>query len=148
MSMQPTPQRYVSPDTSPRRPRIILVGLIVLCGLFVYGYNVRLSELDQVQGKIVAMRAKVEVGKQKQAGLQVEFDDVGSDAYVEDMARDVLDYVRPGDNPVIMVKTTPVAPEAAIPGDEQDSPTPNLQPAAPVWQQWVDFFATDALHLR
>ena len=145
MSMQPTPQRYGSPDYSPRRPRIILVGLIVLCGFFVYGYNARLAELDQVEAKSVAVRAHVDTGLQKQAILKAEYTAVGSEAEIEDMARKVLDYVKPGDKPLTLYETAPVATEAT---PLADAPALAAPVSAPVWQQWVDFFASDQLHLR
>ena len=65
-----------------------MIGLIVLCGLFVYGYNGRLAERDRVQAEIVAMRADVDTSLQKQAELKAELAEVGSDANIEDKMRD------------------------------------------------------------
>ncbi len=143
MSMQPTSQRYGSSGYSARRPRLILIGLIGLCGLFVYAYNGRLAELDAVNAELASGRARADEVKRQHAELIHVHDQVRDDAYVDKVARPWLDYVQPGDIPTTIVKTAPAVNANAVLSAETAAAAPDARRSAPVWQQWVNFFAAD-----
>jgi len=64
-----------------RKPRIILVFLITLCGIFVYSYTARLGEKSRVQAAIVDMQARIETAKAEQYKLLDERDELNQPTF-------------------------------------------------------------------
>jgi cell division protein FtsL len=121
------------PTTAPRQA--LLFVLIVLCLLFVVGYASRLTEQTRLQVAIARQEARIVQAQQKQARLQAELTHVQSDAYVEQVAREQLGMVQPGDQLVIRVAPPP---EAVQPAPEPSVTA--MSPMPPPWQQWLELF--------
>lgn len=128
---------------SSRRARVFLALAIVLCALFAYQYAMRLQQLAAVQAEVAAKRVQVEQAQQRQQRLTAELEALQSPEYLERVARVNLDMAKPGDKVVITMMDTPRAPvvEGALNVLPASQGTAVTQ--APVWRQWVDFFAAD-----
>jgi cell division protein FtsB len=127
-----------------RKPRIILILLIGLCGIFVYSYTSRLGEQSHVQAEIVAMQARIDAAKAEQFELLGELDALSDADFLDRVAREKFGLAKPGDKLLVII----------------DEPSENanigngLVPATttnpidfrnfPVWQQWIVFFTTDS----
>jgi cell division protein FtsB len=144
MSMQPTSHRFGVSGYSARRPRLILISLIALCGLFVYGYNGRLERLSTARAAVSSEQARLERAVQKNAELQKSLDEARSDTFLEKVALTILGLSRSGDIPMTMVKTkVPTGADVASSNDTVAA-RPDPRRFTPVWQQWVDFFTAGA----
>jgi hypothetical protein len=128
-----------------RKPRFVLIFLLVLCALFIYGYTSRMDELAGLQAEMVAIQSRIDHAKQEQTKLVDERAYVTSPEYLNRTAREDFDMGKPGDRLVV-----PIPPEGGT------SVTGGMAVAAasvpettalafdphdlPVWQQWVTFF--------
>lgn len=128
---------------SSRRARVFLALAIVLCALFAYQYAMRLQQLAAIQAEVATKRVQVEQAQQRQQRLTAELEALQSPEYLERVARVNLDMAKPGDKVVITMMDTPRAPvvEGALNVLPASQGTAVTQ--APVWRQWVDFFAAD-----
>jgi cell division protein FtsB len=125
-----------------RKPRIILVFLIALCGIFVYSYTARLSEKSDVDAQIAAMQARIEGAKKEQYKLITERADLNQPDFLDRTAREDFGMVKPGDKLLVIVdesaksakvNNATVAAAATNPIDYRNSP---------IWKQWIVFFTT------
>lgn len=111
------------------------VGLLLAvvgpaCALILLATAQRAVEGYQLARQVEAMRREVAELREQNVELQRRIARYRSDAYIERVAREELNLVRPGDVPVIIVAPTP-APTAARP-----TPTPDI----PVPRQWLRHF--------
>ncbi len=143
----PTPNPTRFQMRSSRRPRLILILLIALCGVFVYSYTSRLQEKTQVETQIAAMHAKIEQASNQQYKLLEELARVRAPDFLDHKARREFGLAMPGDIVLTVVQLdtstgTPVQPaDVAAAEAVVDSPGP------PVWQQWMTLFTTEALRV-
>jgi cell division protein FtsB len=125
-----------------RRPNLLLILLIVLCGLFVYSYTARLGEKSVIDAEIAAMQARIDQAKMQQQELLAERAALRDPAYLDTVARTVLDHAKPGDKVLTIVKVPDSAAESPAQADlAAPAPAPAVSATLPVWQQWVSFFA-------
>jgi cell division protein FtsB len=149
--MAANPSQSLAPALRPsRKPRILLVLLLLLCGLFVYSYIGRQAERTVIEQEIEALRAQLVAGQQEQQRLQDELAYVAGPDYLDKVAREEFDMARPGDRVIIRVEKQPAAFTGSAPvgvqlSEPQASAAPNLRPlppAEPIWQQWLAFFSS------
>ena len=122
-------------DPTPDRRRVagvVVIALIGLCLLFIVGYAQRLAEKDAVTAQIAAMEQQIADAKVRSAVLTNELAQANDNAHIAAIARDALNLVQEGDQPLILI----------------DPPVPAAQPAAggvtaakpvstqPNWQRW------------
>ena len=136
---QPVPSFAMRPS---QKPRIILILLIALCGLFVYSYTSRLGEKARIESEIVAMQAKVEEAKAEQYELLEMLEQMNQSDYIDQLARKVFDYGRPGDIGLIIVDEPSSLTRAEANAAEAAAKAQDYR-NFPVWRQWVVFFTTD-----
>lgn len=130
-----------------RKPRLILIFLIGLCGLFVYSYTLRLIEKSGVETDIVRLQARIDAAKTEQFELLAEREALSEPDYLDRAAREIFDWARPGDKVLMMIKEPASAPDTAqAPAVTSVTPAVDLQ-NLPVWQQWVSFFTTESFAL-
>ena len=127
-----------------RKPRVILMILIALCGLFIYSYAMRLVEKSQVESEIVAMRSKIDAAKTEQYELTDELQGLTDDDYIDRIAREYFDYAKPGDKLLVIVDDQNRASPAAV-AVAQAVANPIDVRNFPVWQQWVVFFTSEKI---
>jgi cell division protein FtsB len=129
-----------------RKPRIVLIFLITLCGIFVVSYGARLGEKARVDSAIADMQARIEAAKNEQFELLDEQESLNEADFLDRVAREKFGYSKPGDTLLLIID------------DQSDSPAINEMAVAaptnpidfrnfPVWEQWVVFFTTDAFTL-
>lgn len=130
-----------------RKPRVILILLIALCGIFVYSYTSRLMEKAAIEAEIVEMQARIREAKAEQYQLTAELESLSQPDYIDKVAREDFGYAKPGDKVLVVVKEpTPSPLEDKTSGLAGATSTVDLR-NLPVWRQWVVFFTTDAFTL-
>ncbi len=147
------------------RSRLVLVGLIALCIVFVTSYTHKLKVKSQVLSEIRQNQQRVDETKQKNLVLQQRYDYVMSPDYVDNIAREDLDMAKKDDTVIVVVPSTPppITQTTGISGAitaaavQQFNATGNASSVTvtaapnhaattdthqvPVWQQWFSLFA-------
>jgi cell division protein FtsB len=130
-----------------RKPRIILIFLIALCGLFVHSYTARLAEKSRVEAQIIDMQARIEEAKSEQYELLEELEALSRPDYIDRVARSKFGYAQPGDKVLMMIQEPTSSPLVENVSAVAEAITSVDLRNLPVWQQWVVFFATEAYSL-
>lgn len=117
--------------TPKRNSRILWTIAIALFLVFFLSYAGRLAARAALEAKIEQQMASLAAAKAHQQELQQELTYVRSDAYVEEVARNELGMVQPGDQLLIVVDApSTLAEEQALNAQAAQEP--------PFWQQWLD----------
>jgi cell division protein FtsB len=131
-----------------QKPRVILMFLIALCGLFVYSYASRLAEKSRIEAEIVAMQSRIDEAKTEQYQLLEELDQVKQPDYIDRVAREKFNRAMPGDKVLVIIDES----EASTSNDTRGSASAATNPIDyrnfPIWQQWVVFFTSDHFTLK
>ncbi len=113
---------------SPSRARRawLLVGGLALFLLF--GYLVRLAQLQDLRAEIARQQQELQALRRQQASLEEERDLASEPSTIEALARQVLDMIRPGDQIYPMPEEGPAHPtEPQVEAPQAPSePTPLL----------------------
>ncbi len=117
-------------------PGLLLAVLGPACALILIATAQRAVESYQMSRQVEAARKEVADMRQQNLDLQAKIARYRSDTYVEKVAREELNMVRPGDQPVIVLAPTP---EATPIG----TPQPTATPAVSVPQQWLRRFVDE-----
>ncbi|HYY87451.1 MAG TPA: septum formation initiator family protein [Chloroflexota bacterium] len=123
-------KRFGPPPMSLRLIAVLTVPLL-LYALVATGQkaldNYRLNQQAD------ALRVEVRDLRAENIDLQQQILRARTDSAIEAIARQELGLIRPGDNPVVLVPTSP-APRAEAPA------APPSAPPSPPWRQWWDRF--------
>jgi cell division protein FtsB len=118
-------------------PPGLWLGILALaCVLLLIQTAQRAVASYQMTRDVEAARKELAEMKQRNVELQAQINKYRSDAYVEKVAREELNMVRPGDVPVIVLAPTP---EATPVG----TPRPTATPVVSVPQQWLRHFVDE-----
>lgn len=147
MTMNSSPSLTSLPQRPSRKPRLILIFLIALCGLFVYSYTMRLVEKAQVETKIVEMKARIGEAKNVQYQLLEEREGLSEPDYIDRVARENFGLAKPGDKVLVVIKEPVAAQQAADAPAAAAAATPVKLGYLPIWQQWINFFTTEDISL-
>ena len=124
-------RRPLGPPPLALRLAAVLVVPFLLYALFATGQkaldNYRLNQQAD------ALRAEIRDLRNENIALQQQILQARTDASIEQIARQQLGLVKPGDNPLVLVAADPSSPTEA-----QASAPP--APPRPVWRQWWDYF--------
>jgi cell division protein DivIC len=112
---------------------LLLAVLSIACALILMRTAQRAVESYQMALQVEAVRKEVGELKQQNIELQERIARYRSDTFVEKVAREELNLVRPGDVPVIVIAPTPQPTAAA-------APRPAATPAIPIPRQWLRHF--------
>lgn len=115
---------------SKRSSRLLWILVLSLCLFFAIIYGTRLAATVYTTRLIEQQAVRVEETKQRQQMLQQQLAYVQSDAYVEEVARNDLGMVLPGDESWVVVDS----PQPLTAAPEVDATTV----APPFWQEWLD----------
>jgi cell division protein FtsB len=130
-----------------RKPRIILIFLIALCGIFVYSYTSRLMEKAQLDAQIAEVQARIDDAKTEQLELLAERDNLDQPEYIDRVAREIFGWVKPGDTALMVIKEPAPSPFAEnVAAAATSISTVDLR-NLPVWKQWVVFLTTESFTL-
>jgi len=110
---------------------MILVTIVLLVLLSV-GYIERLTFQVAMRAELEQWERRVEEARLHQALLEEQFKYVQTDAYVDQQARTVFRWVRPGDVPVVIIPES--SSQATRDQEEQ------RDRVVPPWQKWWDLF--------
>ena len=113
-----------------RNSRLLWTLVLSLFLLFVVSYAGRLAAKTYLEGALARQVVALEAAKQHQQVLQQQLAYVQSDAYIEEVARNELGMVQPGDELLVVVE----APSHSVTEGEV-APTTVLEP--PFWQEWL-----------
>ena len=73
------------------------LGAVLLLILFGVSLHLVHSDIDQLEARDAALQLQVNLMEMDYADLQLELQRVGSEGYVENIARDEFDYIREGE---------------------------------------------------
>ncbi len=124
--------------THTSRPPVAHIMLLLTVPILAYlAFTVgsKALELYRLQESSAAIRREIQGLKDRNEALRRQMEYLRSDANVEDMARQQLGLMRPGDTAVTLLSSAQGsdAPPPSMPAREKaPSPRPN-------WQQWRDF---------
>jgi cell division protein FtsB len=114
-------------------PGLLLAILGPACALILIATAQRAVESYRMAQQVEAVRKEVAELRQRNVELQDLLARYRSDTYVEKIAREELNLVRPGDVPVIVIAPTPQ-------GSTAPPPRPSPTPAVPIPRQWLRHF--------
>ncbi len=118
-------------STPKRNSRILWTIFLSIFLIFLISYAGRLASGAYLEAEIDRQIASLAAAKAHQQALQQQLTYVRSDAYIEEVARNELGMVQPGDELLIVVE----GPNTAAP-DQAIATSAVLEP--PFWQQWLD----------
>ncbi len=113
----------------------MILAAIVLLVLLSVGYVRRVTESVAVRAELAEWEKKVEAERARRELLEDQLARVKSDEYVDQQARRVLGWVKPGDVPIEVVIAEPPepTPESTPP---QTTPVSSTSP----WRAWWNLF--------
>ncbi|HWP29750.1 MAG TPA: septum formation initiator family protein [Chloroflexota bacterium] len=124
-------ERHISGTRLP--PGLLLAVLVPVCLFMLAATAQRAVEGYEMSRRIEAVRREVAALQQRNLELQARIARYRSDAYIERVAREELNLVRPGDVPVIVIAPTPQPTPVAT---ARATPTAEV----PVPRQWLRQF--------
>lgn len=86
------------------RSKLPLLMLAVLIAYFIFSFSTQFNRLSIMQRDVLAVEQQVKDLQKKNADLREQLKLVQSDAYVEQVAREKLGLVKPGESRIIPVK--------------------------------------------
>ncbi|MBI4493304.1 MAG: septum formation initiator family protein [Chloroflexi bacterium] len=120
----------------------MFVALVALpLALYVlYATGQKALESYRMSQDADAMRGEIQDLQQQNLRLQREIEAARSDASVEQLAREQLGLVKPGDRALVIVAptSTPIPPEP--PAGSRPAAGRAEGPESPMWKQWWRFF--------
>jgi len=123
-------RRPFGPPPVALRLAAVLVVPFLLYALFATGQkaldNYRLNQ--QADG----LRTEIRDLRNENISLQQQILQARTDASIEQIARQQLGMVKPGDNPLVLISGDPSTTET--------QPTQKSDPPPPIWRQWWDYF--------
>jgi cell division protein DivIC len=126
-------RRPLGPPPLALRLAAVLAVPVVLYALIATGQkaldNYRLNqEADALRAEVIALRAD-------NIALQTQLELARSDVAIEDIAREQLGLIKPGDHPLALVGgSESAAPRQTVPPVQAESEAP------PPWRQWFNLF--------
>lgn len=86
--------------------RFILIICVTIAGYIAFSLGNQYSYLYAMQNNVETIQAQVEELRNKNAALREEINKIKSDAYVEQVAREQLGLVKPGETLVVPTQGT------------------------------------------
>ena len=103
--------------------RLILFVCVSVVGYMIFSLGSQISYLHAMQTNVETIQGQVEELTQKNTALREEIKKIKSDAYVEQVAREQLGLVKPGETLVVPTQS----PETAESQDVPKTPETNQQ---------------------
>lgn len=138
MTMPSSSSEQPTSEQSRRNPRLLIVALFLLCGLFIAGYIERLAALEQARQEVNAMAERLAASEQRRANLLAELQRVQDPHYLALQARDLLGLAPEEELPVVVYDVpTPPSQRSGL-SAAQTNASSTSTPAP--WRQWLELF--------
>jgi cell division protein FtsB len=118
-------------------PKIVTIIVLTLVAILTIDFGRKALDNYHVQRRVEWLRQEVAAEAEENEALQARLAYVGSDAYVEEIARERLKMVKAGDKAVVLVPRSIDQPSATTPVAATQEPEKEPEP---YWQQWWDLF--------
>jgi len=116
-------------------PKVVTVVTLTLVAILTVDFGRKALDNYRIQNEVERLRRQVQQEKQLNEDLQTELDHVSSDAYVEEVARERLKLVQPGETSVgVVLLPAQSSPDS---GDLHAAEVARQEPS-PYWRQWAD----------
>lgn len=129
------PQRRLRLAVRTPRGRLALALGVPILAFFLVTSASRLLEGQNLARQADEVRQEVAALESRNGELQRQLQYLRSNEYIERIAREELDLVKPGETAIVIV--TPQDQERARTGGVTEPAPP---PAPPNWQRWRDYF--------
>ncbi|GAC1398799.1 MAG: hypothetical protein NVSMB52_12370 [Chloroflexota bacterium] len=116
------------------RVRFAYVALLVGMAFFTYKFVQKTQEVRRLAQQEAAMRAQNQSIAAENARIQRSIKYYRTPQYVEETARAILGYTKPGETPVQSQPLTGTIPRVRV------APPRPVGPPAPAWKQWWKAF--------
>ncbi len=114
---------------------IVIALVIPLVAYFGLAAGQKAIEVYRLNQEAALVRAETEALKEENARLLKQVEYLKSDAYVEKIAREQLNLIKPGDKPVVVL-----APEGRKDNGDRTQLTVENATDKPNWLRWWEFF--------
>ncbi|MBK8048505.1 MAG: septum formation initiator family protein [Anaerolineales bacterium] len=119
-----------------RNVRVLVLVLMVLGVVFVVGYVQRLSARDGVAAEIASLEARIADAQLRQNILADQLQDVEKPSTLAAVARDELNMVLEGDQPIVILDPPAATATPKAPMGESGQARGVQVSEKPPWQQW------------
>ncbi len=120
-----------------RRRTLFVMGAI-LAVLFLFSYLGRVADLVQARGELAQWQGYISQAEERQAQLREELQQVQSESYTEEVARNELHMAAPGEEAIIVLPDDSEAAVASAQATEQDLDQEAFNPLR--WSWWLSLF--------
>jgi cell division protein FtsB len=114
-------------------PKVVAIVTLTLVAVLLVDFGRKALENHQIKRQVDWLREQVAVEAETNAALQERLEEVSSDAYVEQIARERLKMVKPGEAAVVVV---PITTDESSASGEPTGPDAAEEEPKPYWQQW------------
>lgn len=120
--------------------RIVAVVVVTIALFLAVDFGRRAMDSYRLSRTVAALEEEVAAMRAENEALKQRLEYVGTDAYIEEAAREKLRWVEPGDTAVILLSSedkeapvaTPLPSRGTLQGEEVIE--------KPNWQRWLDLF--------
>ncbi len=116
-------------------PKIVAIVTFTLVAALTVDFGRKALDNYYIQRQVDWLKQQVAIERDTHDELQAELDYTSSDAYVEEIARERLKLVQPGEAAVVVLPeegdTQAASGDTALPGGAEEAPLP-------YWRQWAD----------
>ncbi len=116
-------------------PKVVTVVTCTVVAILTIDFGRKALDNYQIEQQVDWLEEQVRIEQQTNEELQQELEHVSSDAYVEEIARERLKLVKPGEVAVVVIQQPAEASASSAEGSQAGATeAENL----PYWQQWAN----------
>jgi len=116
-------------------PKVVTVVTCTVVAILTIDFGRKALDNYQIEQQVDWLEEQVRIEQQTNEELQQELEHVSSDAYVEEIARERLKLVKPGEVAVVVIQQPA---EASASGAEGSQAEATEAENLPYWQQWAN----------
>jgi cell division protein FtsB len=116
-------------------PKVVTVVTCTVVAILTIDFGRKALDNYQIEQQVDWLEEQVRIEQQTNEELQDELEHASSDAYVEEIARERLKLVKPGEVAVVVIQQPTEASASATEGSQAEATEAE---DLPYWQQWAD----------
>ncbi len=116
-------------------PKVVTVVTCTVVAILTIDFGRKALDNYQIEQQVDWLEEQVRVEQQTNEELQDQLAHVSSDAYVEEVARERLKLVQPGEVAVVVIQQPSEASASAAEGSQAEA---GEAEDLPYWRQWAD----------